>query len=808
MNEENRGPMPEKPTYEELEQRVRELEQAESERRRSEERNRKTSELLALFLKHSPIYAFLKEVGAQESRTLFASDNYVDMIGIPASEMIGKSMDELFPAEFAEKITRDDIDVISRGENLRIEEEFNGRKYVTYKFPIVQDEKKYLAGYTIDITDQKRTEEALRESERKWRNILVETPQIGISLDPQASIVFANQRLLELTGWKEEEVIGRDWFDLFIPEDVREEVRRVFDKAIDSRSSLGFSTYENEILTRSGKRLNVAWSNVITNDPRGGVEDVTCMGIDLTERIRAEERLEEERQRLANIIWGTNVGTWEWNVQTGETRLNERWAEIVGYTLEELEPVSVETWLKFVHPADLGRSNDVLQKHFDGELEIYECDTRLRHKDGHWVWVLDRGRLVSRTPDGKPQWMYGTHLDITEKKEADEEREKLQAQLTQAKKMEAIGTLAGGIAHNFNNILMVIQGRASLMMLDKDPAHPDYEHLKGIEEYVGNAVELTRALLGFARGGKYEVKVTDLNDLVKRQSNMFGRTRKEIRVHGKYEKDLWKVEVDRGQIEQAMLNLFVNAWQAMPGGGDLFVQTENVALFEENIKLFNVNPGRYVKVAVTDTGVGMDAATREKIFEPFFSTKDIGRGSGLGLASLYGIVKNHGGFIKVCSEKGEGTTFAIYLPASDEDASEKGAEPERNEIDYGHGTVLLVDDERMIVEVGKEMIEKLGYRTLTAVSGQEAVDLYVKRRKEIDLVILDMIMPGMGGGETYDRLKEADEDVRVLLASGYSINGKAKEIMDRGCCGFIQKPFSLNDLSTKIKQALESDSFR
>ena len=808
MNEENRGPMPEKPTYEELEQRVRELEKAESERRRSEERNRKTSELLALFLKHSPIYAFLKEVGAQESRTLFASDNYVDMIGIPASEMIGKSMDELFPAEFAEKITRDDIDVVSRGENLRIEEEFNGRKYVTYKFPIVQDEKKYLAGYTIDITDQKRTEEALRESERKWRNILVETPQIGISLDPQASIVFANQRLLELTGWKEEEVIGRDWFDLFIPEDVREEVRRVFDKVIDSRSSLGFSTYENEILTRSGKRLNVAWSNVITNDPRGGVEDVTCMGIDLTERIRAEERLEEERQRLANIIWGTNVGTWEWNVQTGETRLNERWAEIVGYTLEELEPVSVETWLKFVNPADLGRSNDVLQKHFDGELEIYECDTRLRHKDGHWVWVLDRGRLVSRTPDGKPQWMYGTHLDITEKKEADEEREKLQAQLTQAKKMEAIGTLAGGIAHNFNNILMVIQGRASLMMLDKDPAHPDYEHLKGIEEYVGNAVELTRALLGFARGGKYEVKVTDLNDLVKRQSNMFGRTRKEIRVHGKYEQDLWKAQVDRGQIEQAMLNLFVNAWQAMPGGGDLFVQTENVALFEEDIKLFNVSQGRYVKVAVTDTGVGMDAATREKIFEPFFSTKDIGRGSGLGLSSLYGIVKNHGGFIKVYSEKGEGTTFAIYLPASDEDASEKGAELERNEIDYGHGTVLLVDDEKMIVEVGKEMIEKLGYRTLTAVSGQEAVDLYVKRRKEIDLVILDMIMPGMGGGETYDRLREADEDVRVLLASGYSINGKAKEIMDRGCCGFIQKPFSLNDLSTKIKQALESDSFR
>jgi CheY-like chemotaxis protein len=341
------------------------------------------------------------------------------------------------------------------------------------------------------------------------------------------------------------------------------------------------------------------------------------------------------------------------------------------------------------------------------------------------------------------------------------------------------------------------------MMIDKDPFDPDYEHLKGIEAYIKNAVELTRDLLGFARGGKYEARPTDLNTLIDDENRLFGNTKKEIRIHSKFAKDLWNVEADRGQIRQVLLNLYVNAWQAMPGGGDLYIQTDNVTLDEHYIKPFDVRPGKYVRVSITDTGIGMDAETREKIFTPFFSTKHMGQGSGLGLASAYGIVKNHDGFINVYSEKGKGTTFNIYLPASEKPVAKKFPEPKRREIHFGQGTVLLVDDEDMIIEVGQKMLEKMGFRVLTAGSGQQAVDLYRRHREQIDVVILDMVMPGMGGGETFDRMKKIDERVKVILSSGYSINGQAKDIMDRGCSGFIQKPFSMQELSLKIRAVLD-----
>jgi CheY-like chemotaxis protein len=282
---------------------------------------------------------------------------------------------------------------------------------------------------------------------------------------------------------------------------------------------------------------------------------------------------------------------------------------------------------------------------------------------------------------------------------------------------------------------------------------------------------------------------------------MFGRTKKEITIHAKYQEDLWAVKADPGQMEQVLLNLYVNAWQAMPGGGDLFLETENVTLDESYVKPFSIEPGRYVKLSITDTGVGMDKATQERIFDPFFTTKEMGRGTGLGLASAYGIMKNHGGFIKVSSKKGDGSTFNIYLPASESDVSGETSEASED-VRHGHETLLLVDDEEMLTEVGKEMLNALGYTVLIAEGGRKAVEIFRKKRDEIDLVILDMIMLGMGGGDTYDRLKEINPDIKVLLSSGYSINGQAKEILDRGCDGFIQKPFNLEQLSQKLREVL------
>jgi CheY-like chemotaxis protein len=279
---------------------------------------------------------------------------------------------------------------------------------------------------------------------------------------------------------------------------------------------------------------------------------------------------------------------------------------------------------------------------------------------------------------------------------------------------------------------------------------------------------------------------------------MFSRTKKEITIHPKYEKNIWAVEVDRAQIAQVLMNLYINAWQAMPGGGELFLETKNVELDQDFVKPYDVEPGKYVKISVADTGVGMDKKTRERIFDPFFTTKKMGRGSGLGLASVYGIIKNHGGVINVHSKKSEGTVFTIYLPASEKMIIEEKELTET--IKTGTETILLVDDEEMIVDAGKEMLEEIGYRVMTATDGKEAIDAFRKKRGEIDLIILDMVMPGMGGGETYDKLREIDPKIRVLLASGYSMDGQATEILERGCNGFIQKPFNIEEISHKIRE--------
>jgi PAS domain S-box-containing protein len=383
--------------------------------------------------------------------------------------------------------------------------------------------------------------------------------------------------------------------------------------------------------------------------------------------------------------------------------------------------------------------------------------------------------------------------DITENRQ-------LQEQLLQSQKMEAIGTLAGGIAHDFNNLMMGIQGRTSMMLLDIDKNHPHHEQLKGIEEHIRSASNLTRQLLGFARGGKYEVKPLDLNGVIKEKNRMFGRMQKEIAIQEKLQPALRAVEVDQSQIEQVLLNLYINAWQAMPERGTLSVQTENVRVTATEAESYGVKPGPYVKLSVSDTGVGMDAGTKARIFEPFFTTKEISRGTGLGLASVYGIVQNHGGFITVISDEGHGTTFHLFLPASDKPAATP-KEP-ATALSTGNGTVLLVDDEEIIITVGAQMLQRLGYNVLTASGGKQAVEVYKDHGDRIDLVILDVVMPDMGGRETFEMLRAVNPMVKVLLSSGYSIDGKAGSLLKRGCKGFLQKPFDLHALSNKLRQII------
>jgi PAS domain S-box-containing protein len=478
---------------------------------------------------------------------------------------------------------------------------------------------------------------------------------------------------------------------------------------------------------------------------------------------------------------------------------------LLGYSHEQLIGKHFST---IIHEEDLEKARWFFNERRTGERASSGVELRLKAAQGgservkpyelkHLTVEIKSTGIYDRPTVAKDKRYLGTHGVARDTSD----RKRLEAQLQHAQKMEAIGTLAGGIAHDFNNMLMGIQGYTSLMLLDIDPRHAHHEKLKSIEQYVQSGAELTKQLLGFARGGKYDVKTTDINELTLKTSQMFGRTKKEIVIHDKFAPDLWPVECDQGQIEQVLINLYVNAWQAMPGGGDLYIETQNAQLEDHMVKGLNLPCGRYVRITVTDSGVGMDEKTQLRIFEPFFTTKKMGRGNGLGLASAYGIVKNHNGMIDVQSKKGEGTTFSIYLPASTKEIQEE--EQTDGEILKGPETVLLVDDEDMIIEVGSEILKALGYRVYAARGGKEAEELYAAHKNDIDIVILDMIMPGIGGGETYDALKRIKPEVKVLLSSGYSIRGEAGEILKRGCDGFIQKPFNIKTLSQKLREILD-----
>ena len=374
--------------------------------------------------------------------------------------------------------------------------------------------------------------------------------------------------------------------------------------------------------------------------------------------------------------------------------------------------------------------------------------------------------------------------------------------LLYAQKMEAVGALAGGIAHDFNNLLMCIQGNISLILMGRDASSGHYDKIKNIEEQVKSGVSLTKQLLNFSVRREQKFSLVDLNDLISETASMFSRTRKEIVIQQHLDGDLGFVQVDKGQIEQALLNLYLNASQAMPGGGRLILRSETALLSKDEARAYFVEEGLYARVFVTDTGVGMDEKTREKIFDPFFTTKELGRGYGLGLASVYGIIKGHHGFVDVQSRKGKGSSFIVYLPKATEMAVQSKTHP-KGTILRGQETILFVDDEKTIIEVMRDILEALDYRVLTANNGEEAVKIYDSLKDEIDLVILDVIMPGMGGMETFEALKALNPDVKVIFSSGYSLNRIAREIMDKGCMAFIQKPFNIETISQKIREVLQ-----
>jgi len=514
-------------------------------------------------------------------------------------------------------------------------------------------------------------------------------------------------------------------------------------------------------------------------------------------REEKEKELLRSEEKYRSIIENMENGYYEVDIDGNLTFFNEPLAEILGYSSDQLPGLN---YRRYMDPETI----EAVRKRFDTLRRIGKSEKLARititRPDGRQR-TLDASIALITDNTGCSIGFRGVVLDVTERLNAEREKKKMEDRLQQIQRLEGIGTLAGGVAHDFNNLLMGIQGNVSLMLVDMEADDPHFSKLKSIESCIQGGSDLTRQLLGFARGGKYMVRPLDFNQIVKNTAQMFGRTRKDISIHEKIEPDIWTVMADRNQIEQVLLNLYINAWQAMPDGGHIYIETKNVALDSNFAQTFHISAGRYVRISVADTGIGIEETIQPKIFEPFFTTKEIGRGTGLGLASAYGIIKNHDGAIDFTSKVGQGTTFYIYLPASD--AVVRKAPTVMGDLTTGNETILLVDDEKVIVDVNRPMLEKLGYKVLTAGGGREAIEIFNSAHDRIDMVVLDLVMPDLGGGAVFDHLKTVKPDVKVLLSTGYSISGQAEDILSRGCAGFLQKPFDIQMLSEKIREVLD-----
>jgi two-component system, cell cycle sensor histidine kinase and response regulator CckA len=601
---------------------------------------------------------------------------------------------------------------------------------------------------------------------------------LALSINKKGQVLYANRAAEKLSGYRQSEILGFTLENLF---DLTAEQRRSLVQCLAGKGPVSFET---TVRVKAGGTVPVQFKAASLN-LKGAERGLAVFAVDIS----GFKYAIEEQARLVTAVEHAAESIIVTDPQGIIEYVNPAFEKITGYARQEVIGRNIEL-------LDSGQHS----KTFFSSI----LDTLQRGK----VW---QGRVVNKRSDHSLYETEATVSPIRNKEgeitnyvsvQRDVSHEvRLETQLRQAQKMEAIGTLAGGIAHDFNNLLMGIQGNISLSLLDVDTDSPLAKNLKKIEQYVQNGVDLTKQLLGFARGGKYEISLLNLNKLIKEQNLMFSRTNKDIIFENESNPDLWSVAADRGQIEQVLMNLYLNAIQAMPGGGTLTTRTQNVIIDKDQYSPYFVKAGRYIRITIEDTGVGIDEKIQQRIFDPFFTTKEMGRGTGLGLASVYGIVKNHEGFINVYSRKGKGARFEINLPASGKAVPNK--EKTREQFVKGEETVLLVDDEKMIIDVAQRMLEKLGYKVFTARDGKEALEVFRKNQEEIDVIILDMIMPKMSGGDAFDRIKEIKPDIKVLLSSGYSINGQASEILNRGCNGFIQKPFNLQNLSKSLRSILE-----
>jgi hypothetical protein len=515
----------------------------------------------------------------------------------------------------------------------------------------------------------------------------------------------------------------------------------------------------------------------------------------------AEQQARSDARRLALAVEASGAGIFEFRVPLGpDANVSERWAQIFGYRSDELpQGEALLAWTtERLHPDDAAAAEEAYEAFLSGRSQRLQTEARHRHRDGKWVTVMSLARAIERDSEGRAVHAVGVLLDVTERK-------LMEAQLRQSQKMEAVGRLAGGIAHDFNNLLTAIFSFGTFALEATKPEDPAHEDLQEVLKAAQRAASLTSQLLAFSRRRTVQPRVINPAEVVRDVDKMLRRLLgADVDFLTKLAEDSWNVRMDPSAFEQVLVNLAINARDAMPDGGRLTIETANVELDQGYGRAHGayVPAGAYVRVAVSDTGIGMDAATQANIFEPFFTTKGAGEGTGLGLSTCYGIVKQAGGNIWVYSELGHGTTFKIYLPR-EADLTEARRPTLSRSPERGSEFVLLVEDDEQVRTLAVRTLRRLGYTVLEAVNGRDALDKCQQVGRPLDLVITDVIMPVMSGKELVERLTEVQPGLKTLFMSGYTPDAIVhRGVLARGTL-MLQKPFTPQQLAEKIREALD-----
>ncbi|HBG06082.1 MAG: hypothetical protein A2075_08745 [Geobacteraceae bacterium GWC2_58_44] len=640
---------------------------------------------------------------------------------------------------------------------------------------------------------RRRTQERLRESEAMYRslfdNMLNGFAHCRVIFEGGTPLDFVylsvNDAFEELTGMRD--VIGRRMTEV-VP-GIRERdpglLDRYFQVALTGKPER-FEIYVEALRQRF--RISVyspAKEYFIT------VFDV------ITERKLAEKAERGDEEPLKPALQGANDGLWDWNLRTGELSYSPRWKSMLGYADEALGN-RFETFERLLHPEDREATLAHLRDFLEMRTPRYEAEFRMRHKEGHYLFIQSRG-IIIRDDDGEALRVVGTHVDVTERK-------KLEGQIRQAQKMEAVGQLAGGVAHDFNNILSAILGYAQLIQ-ESDPIEPTQSFVEEIIKSSKRATALTQDLLAFSRKQEVTLAVVDLSAVIREFKTFLGRViREDIELKISCAGEVLPVMVDRGQIERVLMNLVVNSRDALPNGGEVLIETGPVVLDKEFIQAHGYGKaGAYALVSISDNGVGMDRETQSRIFEPFFTTKEQGSGTGLGLSMAYGTVKKHDGFITVYSEPGAGTIFKIYLPHVPAAAPVHSMIPKGPvALRGGEENILVGEDDEALRRLTTRALSHYGYRVIGAVDGQDAVDKFMEHGDGIDLVILDGIMPKKNGIEACREMRWIRPDLKAVFVSGYAKDIFAAGNALDGNSIFIQKPVAPHELLTKIRELLDA----